>query len=101
MIIADLLKKLNDTECKVPSITGLATTPAFNAVKTKMPNVSDLVKKKKKTVYDAKILDIESKYFTTSNYNKFSGDILNAKMKEKELVSNSDISGFTGNSYLN
>ena len=53
MIIADLLKKLNDTECKVPSITGLATTPAFNAVKAKIPDVRDLVKKKK-TVYYVK-----------------------------------------------
>ena len=50
MIIADLLKKLNDTECKVPSITGLATTPAFNAVKAKIPDVSDLVKKKKQSM---------------------------------------------------
>ena len=50
MIIADLLKKLNDTDCKIPSIIGLATTPAFNAVKTKIPDVSDLVKKKKNSL---------------------------------------------------
>ena len=47
MMIKPLRLKL-----KKPSITGLATTIALNAVKTNIPNVSDLVKK---TNYDAKI----------------------------------------------
>ena len=49
--------KINEIEGKIPSITGLATTGALNAVKNEIPNVSSLVKK---TNYDAKILDIES-----------------------------------------
>ena len=40
----------------MPSITGLATTVAFNAVQNKIPNVSNLVKKK--TDYDTKISEI-------------------------------------------
>ena len=47
---------------------------------------------KKKTDYVAKILDIETKYFTTSDYNKFMSEILNTKIKEKGLVNKSDIS---------
>ena len=45
-------------------ITGLPTTAALNVVKNKIPNGSNLVKK---TDYDAKISDIETKYFTTSD----------------------------------
>ena len=48
---------------------------------------------KKKTDYDVKILDIKTKFLTTSDYNKFTSEILNAKIK-KELVDKSDISEF-------
>ena len=44
----------------------------------KIPNVIDLVKK---TNLDEKLSDIETKYFTTSDYNKFEGEIFNAKIK--------------------
>ena len=54
----------------------------------------------KKVYYDAKISDIESKYSTTSDYNKFTNKILNAKINEKILVNKLDISGFTDNSDL-
>ena len=43
-------------------------------------NTSVLVNK---TDYDAKILEIQEKYFTTADYNKFTSDILDAKMKKK------------------
>ena len=36
----------------------------------------------------------ETKYFTTSDYNKFPGEIFNAKIKEKGLVDKSNISEF-------
>ena len=39
---------------------------------------------------DAKISDIETKYFTTSDYNKFTSEVLNAKIKEKRLVDKPD-----------
>ena len=58
-------------------------------VKNKLPHLSDLVKK---TDYDAKISEIEEIYFTTSDYIKFTVDILNAKIKQKELAKKYDIS---------
>ena len=39
-----------------------------------------------KTDYDPKMSDIEFKYFTTADYNKFTGQTLDAKIKQKELV---------------
>ena len=60
----------------------------INKFKNKIPNISGLVKQ---TDYDAKILDTHKKYFTAPDYNKFTKDILDAKIKEKELVDKSDI----------
>ena len=50
---------------------------------TKKTPVCGLIKK---TDYNPKISDIEKKYFTTSDYSKFTNDILNAKMKEKKCI---------------
>ena len=44
-----------------------------------MPNVNDLVKK---TNYDAKISDIEAKYFITYYYDTFTGEILDKNIKK-------------------
>ena len=52
-----------------------------------MPDVSGLVKKT-----DYKMSGTEIKYFNTADYNKFTSDILDAKIKQKELVNKSDIS---------
>ena len=41
-----------------------------------------------------------TKCFTDSDYNKFTGEILNTKIKEKGLGDISDISGFMNNSEL-
>ena len=66
------------------------TTTVLNTkikeVENKMPALSDLVKK---TDYGAKISEIEGKYFTTSDYNNFTSDILEAKTKQKELANKS------------
>ena len=43
---------------------------------------------------------MEAKYFTISDFNKFAGDILDKKIKEKGLVDKSDIYGFIDNSDL-
>ena len=67
-------------------------------VDNKIPNVTYLVKK---SDYDAKILDIEKKYFTTADYNKFTSETLDAKRKKKELVNKFDISNLVKNSDLN
>ena len=73
---------------KIPSITGLVTTAVLNSVQNNMLNVVMI------TSYDIKILHVKIKYLTTSDYNKFTNDILNAKIKEKELVDRPNISGF-------
>ena len=53
-------------------LNGLVTTSVLNKrigeVESKIPDISGLVKK---TDYNAKISDIETKYFTNSDYNKF------------------------------
>ena len=54
-------------------------------------------KKQKKKDYNAKILDIESKYFTTGGYNKFTSQILHRKIKQKGLADKSANSGFKNN----
>ena len=82
---------------KIPIITGLATTCFLNAVEKKILNVSNLVK----TDYYAKITDIKAKYFTTSDYNKFTGKILDTKRKENGLVYKCDICGFIDNTGVN
>ena len=38
--------KITEIQGKIPSITGLATTAALTAVENKIPNASNLVKKK-------------------------------------------------------
>ena len=63
-------------------------------------NIHDFTDLVKITDYDAKISDIEGKYFTASDYNKFMSDILDAKIKQKALVNKSDISNLVKNSDL-
>ena len=67
-------------------------------VKTRYPTL--VIQSKKKENYDAKKLEIEFKYLTTSDYNKFKNEIIDNKIKEKNLVKKSDISLFIGNSDL-
>ena len=80
----DLLKKtdynakITEKEGKIPSITGLAATSALTAIENKIPCVSNLVKK---TDYDAEILDIKSKSFIATDYNKFTNEKLDLKIK--------------------
>ena len=67
---------LNEVEDEIPSIINLATTAALTTIENKIPNASDLVKK---ADYDAEIKDIKSKYFTTSDYNKLTNNMLDEK----------------------
>ena len=91
LILVELLKnpdynaKINEIEGKIPSISGLATTTALTAVENKIPDVSNFVKKK---VYDAEILDIKSKYFTTDDCNRFTSEKLDLKIKKKDYLVN-------------
>ena len=89
--------KVNDIKGKMLSISGLATTSVLNVATYEIPKVSDLVKQ---THYEVKISNIKSKFFITSGYNKFKNNILDAKVKNKRLVHESDISGFIKKFYL-
>ena len=85
LIPVDLLKKkkimmLSSGILKVKYLvllTNLATTATLTAVENKIPSVTDLVKK---TDYDAKISEIENKYFSTSDFNEFTNAILDANI---------------------
>lgn len=74
-------------EGKLPNISGLAITTALKAFKYLVS----------KTDYDAKIADIESRYFTRFDRNKFRNEMIDNKIKEKQLVKIIDISGFIDN----
>ena len=89
--------KITGIEGKIPSITCFTTISALNVVENKIHNVNDLVKK---TDYDTTISDIEAKYLTTSDYNKFTVEILNKNIKEKRLVDKFVISGIKDNNDL-
>ena len=62
---------------KTQDVSGLVTTAVPNTktgeTENKIPDTSGLVKKMD---YNAKISDIEAKYFTTSDYNKFTSEII-------------------------
>ena len=45
----------------------------------------------KNSDYCAKISEIKGKYLTISDYNKFTNDMLETKIKQKELVNKSNI----------
>ena len=79
----DYNAKINETEDKIPTVTRLPTTAAFNDVENKISRFSDLVKK---TDYYAKITDSDTKYFIVSRYNIFTGEILNAKLKKTDKL---------------
>ena len=75
-----LLKLLKEIESEIPSDRGLAKTSALTVVVNKIPNISNLVKKKD---HDSKISDIESKYITATDYNKFTKDVVHNSIKNK------------------
>ena len=82
--------KINEVKNEIPSITNLATTTALTAVGNKISSVSDLVKK---ADYHAEIKDIENKYFTTSDFNEFTNNVLDAKITAKQIVNESGLNG--------
>ena len=83
---ASLNAKINEVKGEIPSITNLATTAALTTVENKIPNVSDIVRRGD---YDAEIKDIKNKCFTTSDYNKFTNNILDEKITRKKFVNES------------
>ena len=73
-----LIKKLLDL---IGLITAAVLDAKIRAVVNKIPKLNGLVQK---TDYDIKILEIDGKCFTTSDYNKLTNDILDTKIKQKK-----------------
>ena len=88
---ADYITKTIEIESKIPSIRRLAATSALTAIENKIPDVRNLGKR---TDNGAKISDIESKYVTTANYNRFTEVIVDNSTKSKHLVNKSAFDGF-------
>ena len=89
----NLEKTIGEVESKIPDTSGLVTITFLNTkigeVENKILDDSGLVKK---TDFIAKISIIKEKYFTTLNKNKFTSEIVDAKIKQANLVPNSDLS---------
>ena len=66
--VADCNPKITEIECKISSITDLATTAALNTVENKIPT------------------DTAFKYFNTNDYNKFTNKIIDNEIKEKKYL---------------
>ena len=69
----------NVVKGKIPRIIKLATTAAATAVKNKIVNVSDLVKK---VHHDPKRSKMENKCIDNSDYDKLTSNTLDAKIKK-------------------
>ena len=73
-------------------VSGLVTDTVLNLkigeVDNKTPDISGLIKK---TIFEVKISEIKKKYFTTSDYDNFISDILDANLKQEELIDKSDL----------
>ena len=83
----DYNSKITEIEGKKSGTSSLVTNAALTAFENKIPDVSYLVKK---TDYNTKISEIESKYITAAGYNKFTKDIVDNSIKNKNLVTKTD-----------
>ena len=90
---AALNAKTKEFKDKIPSITKLATAAALTIVESKIPNVSNLVKK---TDYNTKISETENeitthhdhdKYITIQEFNKLTSNNFTARIKQANLAS--------------
>ena len=80
---------------KIPDTTNLATKTALTTVENKIPDISNLVKK---TDYNTKITNIENKvnnhdhdkYINTSEFNKLTADVFNARIAQANLITKTD-----------
>ena len=102
LVITTVLNaKIGEVENKIPDTGGLMTTTVLDTktgdVYNKVPDVSGLINK---IVHNAKTSDIEKKYFTTLNYNKFTTEILDTKIKEKRLLDKFNVSNLVKKSDL-
>ena len=87
--------KLTELENKIPDISNLPTKSAWTTVGNKIPSMSNLVKKRN---YNTNITEIENKlnnhnhdkYIDTSEFNKLTADVFNAKLAQANLITKTD-----------
>ena len=76
--------KIGEAEIKIPGTSGLVINTVYNIkmeeVQSKIHDLGGLVKK---TDYNIKMSDNEGKYSITTNYNTFSKEIIDAKIKKR------------------
>ena len=85
------LAKIIEIKGKISSATGLAANSVLTNVETKIPNVSNLVKK---TVYNTKISEIEmkitdhnhDKYITTEEFNNLAEGDFTTRLAQADLA---------------
>ena len=87
--------KITELENKIPDISNLATKAALTTVENKIPDVSNLVNK---TDHNTKVTEIENKlnshdhdkYIDTSEFNKLTADIFNARLAQADLITKTE-----------
>ena len=95
--VTDFVKKakLTEIENKIPNISKLATKTALTTVENKITSVTNLVKK---TDYNTKVTETENnvnnhnhdKYIDTSEFNKLTADVFNARIAQADLITKKD-----------
>ena len=80
----NLEKEIRDVDKQLLGFSSLVNSTVLNTkireVENNILDVSDLVKK---TDHNAKISDTEAKYFTTSDYDKYMGQIRDTKLSKR------------------
>ena len=90
---------INKVAGEIPNVNNLAATSVLTSIENKIPSVSNLVKK---AGYNIKISKIEKKitdhnhdkYITIPEFNKFTVEIFDLRLKQANLASESDIANF-------
>lgn len=96
MILVNLSKKtdydnkINEIDDKIPSITGLTTATALNAVKSTIPTINDRHQKIKSDNLNIILTD----------YNKFTKHILGARLKQAKSAAKDDVADFLRKAYF-
>ena len=81
---AALNAKINEVKNKIASVTSLATTTSLMLLKIECLTL--VIQE-----IDPEVKDIKDKYFTTSDFNKFTNNLFDAKTTAKKLVNESGL----------
>ena len=102
---ASVNAKINAFKGEIPNITNLATTSALTAAENKIPSFRNLVKKLLLSIFiiSRKLMKLKKKknpdnnhdkYITTPEFNAFTAEIFDLRLKRANLASKSDITNF-------